>query len=84
MTVDTTELCQGCPSCYTDTGDSWLELPLTEEFCNSIPTNVDILKSLGSLYIDLDGADGEDITPLQQPSPPMKNLALDDVLKRTE
>ena len=40
-------------------------LPLPEEFCNSITLNVDSvdeLKSLGSLYIDLDGADRGNIT----------------------
>ena len=51
--------------CFTDTGNSFLMLPLPEEFCNSITLNVDSvdeLKSLGSLYIDLDGADGGNIT----------------------
>jgi len=62
FTQSTTELCSTCPSCYTDSGISWIALPLSEEFCDSIPNNVDELKSLGSLYIDLDGVDGENVT----------------------
>ena len=37
-------------------------LPLPEEYCNSLPSDVDELKALGSLYIDLDGADGGIVT----------------------
>jgi len=67
MTQSTTELCQECasitdsgtwtisPKCYTDSGTSSIYLPLPEEFCNSLPSDADELRSLGSLYIDLDG-----------------------------
>jgi len=62
FTQSTTDLCSKCPNCYTDSGISWIALPLSEEFCNSIPNNVDELKSLGSLYMDLDGVNGENVT----------------------
>jgi hypothetical protein len=62
FTQSTTELCSECPNCYTDSGNSWIMLPLPEEFCDSIPNNVDELKSLGSLYMDLDGVNGENVT----------------------
>jgi len=62
FTYDTTELCQGCPACYTDSGTFYISLPLPEEYCTSLPSNPDELKSLGSLYIDLDGADGGNVT----------------------
>ena len=59
LTQSTTEKCgQDCSQgaqCITDSGNSYLQLPLSVEFCKSVPTNVDKLKSLGSLYIDLDG-----------------------------
>jgi hypothetical protein len=64
----TTELCQECATCITDSGMSMIELPLTEDFCNSLQLSnvdsVDDLETLGSLslFIDLDGADGENIT----------------------
>jgi len=62
FTYDTTELCQVCSNCYTDSGNSMIQLPLPEEYCSSLPTNPDELKALGSLYIDLDGADGGNVT----------------------
>ena len=62
LTLDTTELCQECGNCITDTGASVIRLPLPEEDCNSLPSNADELKTLGSLYIDLDGTDGENVT----------------------
>ena len=62
FTQSTTELCSKCPKCFTDSGISWIALPLSEDFCNSIPTNVDKLKSLGSLYIDLLGTGGGNVT----------------------
>jgi len=31
LTLDTTELCQGCGNCITDTGASVIQLPLPEE-----------------------------------------------------
>lgn len=61
FTADTTELCQGCSSCFTDSGTWTISLPLSDEYC-TLPTNVEDLKSLGSLYIDLDGADGGNVT----------------------
>ena len=62
FTADTTELCKGCPSCYTDSGTFSISLPLPEEYCDALPSNADDLESLGSLYIDLDGADGGIVT----------------------
>ena len=62
FTLDTTELCKGCATCFTDSGNSLIQLPLPEEDCNSLPSNADELKALGSLFIDLDGADGENAT----------------------
>jgi len=62
FTQNTTELCSQCSNCFTDSGTSWIALPLSEEFCNSIPNNVDELKSLGSLYIDLLGTEGGNVT----------------------
>ena len=63
VTQSTVDLCKKCGKCITDTGNSWLMLPLPQDYCNTlIYTNVDELKELGSLFIDLPGADGKDIT----------------------
>jgi len=52
-----------CPKCYTDSGTSWISLPLPESQCNDIiNTHVDILRKMGSLLLDIEGVNGTTIT----------------------
>ncbi len=67
FTQSTIDLCKQYGKCITDTGNSWLELPLPQEFCDSLYTGVDKLKKAGSLFIDLTAADGKDDITLSFP-----------------
>ncbi len=71
FTQSTVDLCKECKKCMTDTGTSWIELPLSQDDFDDLvnPDNtstddelVDKLKESGSLFIDLIGADGDYIT----------------------
>jgi hypothetical protein len=68
LTQSTVDLCKACPKCYTDTGDSWLKLPLPQDDCDGLTsTGAGELKELGSLFIDLTAADGNDDITLSFP-----------------
>ncbi len=67
LTQSTVDLCEKIKGCFTDTGNSWLELPLPQEYCNALCTGVDELKEAGSLFIDLTAADGKDDITLSFP-----------------
>ena len=64
LTQSTVDLCTSeCGQCYTDTGTSMIILPLDDYYCYMLYSSTDDeLKELGSLFIDLPGADGKDIT----------------------
>ncbi|KAL7452445.1 hypothetical protein ACHAWC_004168 [Mediolabrus comicus] len=67
FTQSTIDLCAQPQKCFTDTGNSWLRLPLPQEYCNGLNTGVDELKEAGSLFIDLTAADGKDDITLSFP-----------------
>jgi hypothetical protein len=65
VTQSTVDLCSSeCNKCITDTGNGYIMLPLPHDFCDRLIniTSEDEFKELGSLYIDVTGADGDDIT----------------------
>ena len=63
FTQSTSDLCKNAGQCYTDSGTSTIILPLPEKTCKSLlGTNSGVLETLGSMHIDLDGPDGENIT----------------------
>jgi hypothetical protein len=64
----TVDLCKECQQCITDTGTSYILLPLPQDTCDRLmSTGVDELKELGSLFIDLTAADGKDDITLAFP-----------------
>lgn len=68
LTQSTVDLCSEYGRCYTDTGNSWIILPLPQEVCDTLmSTSVDELKGLSSLFIDLPAADGKDDFTLSFP-----------------
>ena len=67
FTQSTIDLCKQPAKCITDTGNSWLKLPLPQNYCESLRTGVDELKEAGSLFIDLTAADGKDDITLSFP-----------------
>eukprot|EP00984_Skeletonema_dohrnii_P009232 scaffold3522_cov82-Skeletonema_dohrnii-CCMP3373.AAC.4 len=57
--------CDKCGNahCYTDSGTSWISLPLPESLCNDlVNTDVDTLKKMGSLLLDIAGVNGSTVT----------------------
>ena len=68
LTQSTVDLCKRPGQCVTDTGTRHIQLPLHEDDCNTLTsTGVDELKELGSLFIDLTAADGNDDITLAFP-----------------
>ena len=70
LTQSTVDLCKKIKGCFTDTGNSKIELPFPQSYCNDLVNTenttidelADELKEAGSLFMDLPGADGKDIT----------------------
>lgn len=58
MTHSTVDVCSTCGNCYTDSGNSLIELPLSAEQCDVILSNKELQSSKKSMFIDLTGADG--------------------------
>ena len=51
-----------CGKCYTDSGNSWISLPLPESQCNDILSGkFDVLKK-ESMLLDIEGVNGTTIT----------------------
>ena len=49
--------------CFTDSGDSKIRLPLPKSQCDVLRnTNIDSLKTIGSMFLDIEGIDGETVT----------------------
>ncbi len=68
FTQSTVDLCKKCGQCFTDTGNSWIDLPLSQDFCDRFAKiSVDELKKMGSLFIDITAADGTDDITLAFP-----------------
>jgi hypothetical protein len=68
VTQSTVDLCAQPGQCITDTGNSYIELPLPEDVCNRLKsTGADELKEKGSLLIDITAADGKDDITLSFP-----------------
>ncbi len=72
LTQSTVDLCKQYPKCFTDTGNSYIELPLPQDACYRLAKYVsrndfDELKESGSLFIDLTAADGKDDITLSFP-----------------
>jgi len=65
MTQSGFNQCDKCGNahCYTDSGTSWISLPLPESLCNDlVNTDVDTLKKMGSLLLDIAGVNGSTVT----------------------
>ena len=59
------DFCEGERLCIQDTGNSWLALPIPEEFCSDIKDNTWQSSDYdlgGNISIDLEGTDGSPIT----------------------
>ena len=57
--------CNGCwpePSCYTDSGDSQISLPLTPKQCNDMTSGKAHVLRRESLLLDISGVNGTTIT----------------------
>jgi len=63
MTQSGFSQCNECVKCYTDSGTSWISLPLPQSQCNDLMnTKVDTLKILGSMLLDIEGANSSTVT----------------------
>eukprot|EP00984_Skeletonema_dohrnii_P009139 scaffold3457_cov111-Skeletonema_dohrnii-CCMP3373.AAC.4 len=63
MTQSGFSQCNECVKCYTDSGTSWISLPLSHSQCGDLlNTKVDTLKILGSMLLDIKGVNGSTIT----------------------
>ena len=63
MTQSGFSQCNDCARCFTDSGYSTMHLPLSKSQCNDlVKTNVDTLKKMGSMLLDIEGVNGNTIT----------------------